>query len=93
MTKSHRCIILFYSAGELQELVQEIKGQLKKIAITSNNRKDKVFLGIDLSRQGFINKDNLRELCQRQHLPSDDAIVSAVRKQLLLGRNSMVRYG
>ena len=60
----------FYSAGELEELVREVKGQLKKIAITSSNRKDKVFLDIDMNRQGFIGKENLQEMCLKQHLPA-----------------------
>ncbi len=55
-----------------------MKGQLKKIAITSNNRKDKVFLGIDMNRQGYISKENLQEMCQKQHLPCDRDIIERV---------------
>ena len=68
----------FYSAGELEELVREVKGQLKKIAITSSNRKDKVFLDIDMDRQGFIGKENLQEMCLKQHLPADSQIIDRV---------------
>ena len=63
---------------ELSELVKEVKGQLKKIAITSSNRKDKVFLDIDMDRQGFISKANLHEMCLKQHLPADVQIIDKV---------------
>lgn len=64
---------------ELQTLVREVKGQLKKIAITASNRKDQMFLGVDADRQGFISKENLRSLCANQHLPDDSDIINAVR--------------
>lgn len=71
-----------YAPGELNALVGEVKGQLKKIAITSNNRKDKVFLGIDMNRQGYINRDNLKEMCIKQHLPCDDDIICQLAKEI-----------
>lgn len=71
-----------YQAGELDELVREVKGQLKKIAITSSNRKDKVFLDIDMDRQGFISKDNLCEMCIKQHLPADPQIIDRLAAEI-----------
>jgi len=68
--------------AEIQQMVKEVRGQLKKIAITSSNRKDKVFLGIDMDRQGFINRDNLRELCSKQYLPCHDFIVNALAQEI-----------
>ena len=68
----------FCSPTQLRQVVQDVKGQLKKIAITASNRKDKVFLGINMSRQGHVGRDEIRQLCQRQYLPSDDAVVDAV---------------
>lgn len=64
-----------YTPHELDALVNEVKGQLKKIAITSSNRKDQVFLGIDMARQGYISKDNLRDMCIKQHLPCNRDII------------------
>ena len=68
-----------HTPGELAQLVKEVKGQLKKIAITASNRKDQMFLGVDMDRQGYISKDNLRDLCVKQHLPDDDDIINGVR--------------
>ena len=70
--------MLIFRAGELDQLVKEVKGQLKKIAITASNRKDTMFLGVDVDRQGYISKENLKSLCEKQHLPSDPAIIDAV---------------
>jgi len=71
-----------YEAGELDQLVKEVKGQLKKIAITASNRKDTMFLGVDVDRQGYISKDNLKSLCEKQHLPSDPAIINALASEI-----------
>lgn len=71
-----------YEAGELDQLVKEVRGQLKKIAITASNRKDTMFLGVDVDRQGFISKDNLKSLCEKQHLPSDTAIINALASEI-----------
>ena len=76
--KYHFKPLFLCSPAELRKIVSEVKGQLKKLAITSSNRKDKVFLGINMARQGFVTRENIRELCQRQYLPSDDAVVDAV---------------
>ena len=66
-------------------MVREVKGQLKKIAITASNRKDKVFLDIDMDRQGFISKANLHEMCLKQHLPADVQIIDRVSAHRTLG--------
>jgi len=59
--------------------VDEVAGQLKKLAITGSSRKDRMFLGVDVGRLGFINRNNLRHMCVNHQLPSDDNIVDAVR--------------
>jgi hypothetical protein len=71
-----------YGPGELDQLVREVKGQLKKIAITSSNRKDQMFLGVDVSRQGYISPDNLRNMCEKQHLPAEPAIIDALAAEI-----------
>ena len=86
---------MIFRQGELEELVQEVKGQLKKIAITASNRKDKVFLDIDMDRQGFISKENLQEMCLKQHLPSDAQIIDRVNTETRIysgGRASTENY-
>ena len=65
--------------GELDNLVDEVVGQLKKLAITGSSRKDRIFLGVDVGRLGFVNKDNLRDMCVNHMLPCDDDIVDSVR--------------
>jgi len=67
------------SDGELDRLVDEVVGQLKRLAITGNSRKDRMFLGVDVGRLGFVNKRNLRDMCVNHQLPCDDDIVDAVR--------------
>lgn len=66
------------TSQELADEVALVKSHLKRIAITSNNRKDKVFLGIDMDRVGYITKENLREMCHKQNLPCDDHIIDAL---------------
>lgn len=73
--------MLFFSPGELAQLVKEVIGQLKKIAITASNRKDQMFLGINVGRNGCVTKENLRTLCERLHLPSSDDVINAVSYQ------------
>lgn len=64
--------------GELDELVKELAIQLKKMPITASNRKDHMFLSVDVDRQGYISRDNLQELLNKMHLPSDPDVVDAV---------------
>ena len=59
-------------------MVGEIIGQIRKIAITASSRKDHMFLGINVDRNGCITRENLRALCEKLHLPADDDIVEAV---------------
>ena len=78
-------IIIFWDCrpGELAQLVAEIIGQIKKIAITASNRKDHMFLGINVDRNGCITKENLGFLCEKLHLPSSNDIIDAVSYQAL----------
>jgi len=64
--------------AEMRQIVEEVRMQLKKLAITASNRKDNLFLGIDCSRQGFVGRDEIRQLLKRQYLPHEDAIVTAI---------------
>lgn len=70
--------------GELEHLTHEVINQLRKQAITGSSRKDRLFLGVDVSRLGYVNKGHLREMCMNHHLPCDDDIVDAVCHSLSL---------
>lgn len=67
-----------FSVAELKDVVREVRGQLRKLSITASNRKDRVFLGVDVGRYGYITKDNIRDMCLRQQLPADNDIIDAV---------------
>lgn len=72
------CFCVELRADDLQKLVGEVKAQLKKLAITSNNRKDRIFLGFDVGRAGCINRENLQDICLKHHLPCDNDIIDCV---------------
>jgi len=72
--KSYCC-----SEGELDHLVDEVVGQLKKLSITGSSRKDRMFLGVDVGRLGFVNRGNLCDMCFNHQLPCDDDVVDSVR--------------
>lgn len=59
-------------------LVQQVRAQLKKIAITDKTRVDEMFLRYNTDRTGFIDALNMRDLCRRLQLPADDDVVNAV---------------
>lgn len=66
------------SDGDLNTLVQQVRAQLKKIAITDKARVDEMFLRYDNDRTGHIDALNLRDLCRRLQLPADDDVVNAL---------------
>ena len=72
-------IIIFFSDGDLNTLVQQVRAQLKKIAITDKTRVDEMFLRYDKDRTGCIDALNMRDLCRRLQLPADDDVINAVR--------------
>jgi len=70
--------------GELARLVDEVEGQLRKLAITGSSRKDRMFLGVDVGRVGYVGRDQLRDMCINHQLPADDDLVHAVRLCLFI---------
>lgn len=68
--------------GDLENLVREVKGQLKKISITDKNRVDEMFLRYDTNRSGFIDQAKLADMCGRLHLPVDDDVITAIVQQM-----------
>jgi hypothetical protein len=70
------------SQGELDRLVDEVLGQLKRLAITGSIRKDRMFLGVDIGRLGFVNRENIRDMCINHQLPCDDDIVDSLARRI-----------
>ena len=68
----------FCSPDERGRLVREVKGQLKKIAITDKSNIRAMFLKYDKDRSGYLNKWKVKEMCKSLHLPQDDDILDEV---------------
>lgn len=69
---------IVYSPGDLEILVRQVRAQLKKIAITDKSRVDEMFLRYNKNRSGFIDADNMKNLCRSLQLPVDDDVIAAV---------------
>ncbi|KAJ8322048.1 hypothetical protein KUTeg_000519 [Tegillarca granosa] len=67
--------------GDLDILVRQVRAQLKKIAITDKMRVDEMFLRYDKDRTGFIDANNMRNLCRSLQLPVDDDVINALISQ------------
>jgi len=65
-------------SGELERLVQRVKQQLRDLAITSSQEPGRIFLGLDMTRAGYVTKENLREACIKHNLPCADDIIDCV---------------
>jgi len=74
-----RACVWCNSPGELESLVASVKQQLRQLAITSSQEPGRIFLGLDMTRAGFVSKDNLREACIKHNLPCADDIIDCVR--------------
>ena len=64
--------------GELEKLVEGVKRQLRDLAITSSQEPGQIFLGLDMTRAGYVSKENLRDACIRHNLPCADDIIDCV---------------
>lgn len=67
--------------GDLDILVQQIRAQLKKIAITDKTRVDEMFLRYDKDRTGYIDANNMINLCRSLQLPVDEDVINALIRQ------------
>jgi len=61
--------------------VEGVKQQLRDLAITSSQEPGKIFLGLDMTRAGYVSKDDLRDACIRHSLPCADDIIDCVRRR------------
>ncbi|CAL8100657.1 unnamed protein product [Calicophoron daubneyi] len=64
--------------GDTVQLMAEIKTQLKKMAITDRTRIDEMFLRYNKDRLGFIDIENLKDMCIKLQLPPDEDILNAL---------------
>ncbi|XP_076437974.1 EF-hand domain-containing protein 1-like [Babylonia areolata] len=67
--------------GDLQQLVGQVKAQLKKVAIIDKPRVDEMFLRYDRERSGYLSADNFRDICRRLQLPVDDDVLHALIRE------------
>ena len=72
-----------FRPGDLELMVMQVRAQLKKIAITDKSRVDEMFLRYNNDRTGYIDINNLRDLCKRLQLPIDDDVLHAVSEVTL----------
>jgi len=61
-------------------LVERVKQQLRSLAITSSQQSGRIFLGLDMTRAGYVSKEDLRDACVRHNLPCADDIIDCVRR-------------
>jgi len=64
--------------GELEALVERVKQQLRSLAITSTPEPGKYFLDLDMTRAGYVSKENLRDALIKHNLPCADDIIDCV---------------
>lgn len=76
--------------GDLEQLVKQVRAQLKKIAITDKSRVDEMFLRYDRDRTGYIGVDNMRDLCRRLQLPVDDDVILALVQQCTMDQEGKI---
>ncbi|KAL8591777.1 hypothetical protein ACOMHN_032319 [Nucella lapillus] len=67
--------------GDLNQLVRQVRMQLKKIAIMDRPRVDAMFLRYDRDRKGYIDVTNMGDMCRQLHLPVDDDVLTALVQQ------------
>ncbi|TGZ64345.1 hypothetical protein CRM22_006425 [Opisthorchis felineus] len=64
--------------GDVLGLANEIKTQLKKLAITDRTRIDEMFLYYNKDRLGYIDIENLKDICKKLQLPPDEDVLDAL---------------
>ncbi|VDP81127.1 unnamed protein product [Echinostoma caproni] len=62
--------------GDVCDIVQEFRTQLKKMAITDKARKDDMFLRYNKDRLGFIDIECLKDMCKKLQLPPDEEVLT-----------------
>jgi len=70
--------------------VESVKQQLRSLSITSSQEPGKIFLGLDMTRAGYVSKEDLRTACIRNNLPCSDDIIDCVRSLSI--SNSLIAH-
>ncbi|CAH8463795.1 unnamed protein product [Schistosoma turkestanicum] len=63
---------------DINHTMNEIRIQLKKMSITDKCRIDDMFLTYDKDRQGYIDIENLKDMCKKIHIPPDEDALNAL---------------
>ncbi|KAH8849710.1 EF-hand domain-containing protein 1 [Schistosoma japonicum] len=80
--------------GDIENVMNEVRVQLKKMAITDKCRIDDMFLTYNKDRHGCINSENLKDMCKKIHIPPDDDILQALLdKYGTDGKMSLEQFG
>lgn len=72
-----------FSEGDMPHLMNELKSQLRKMSITDRSRLDEMFLRYNRDRNGFIDIENLKDMCLKIQLPPDAEVLDAVSLSML----------
>nr|CAH8824972.1 unnamed protein product [Trichobilharzia regenti] len=80
--------------GDINDVMNEVRTQLKKMAITDKCRIDDMFLTYNKDRLGFIDIENLKDMCKKINIPPDEDILNALlEKYGTNGRMSLEQFG
>ncbi|KAF6776780.1 hypothetical protein AHF37_04136 [Paragonimus kellicotti] len=75
------------------DMTHELKTQLKKMAITDKTRLDEMFLRYNKDRLGFIDIENLKDMCRKMQLPPDEDVLNALLDEYgTQGRMSLEQF-
>ncbi|XP_038052074.1 EF-hand domain-containing protein 1-like [Patiria miniata] len=66
------------SPGDLKNLIQEVKAQLRKDNYINFNSLTEAFLQYDRDRSGYVDIGEVKKICQKQNLPLDDDLMAAL---------------
>ncbi|XP_022101498.1 EF-hand domain-containing protein 1-like [Acanthaster planci] len=66
------------SPGDLKNLIEEVKAQLRKDNYINFNSLTEAFLQYDRDRSGYVDIGEVKKICQKQNLPLDDDLMEAL---------------
>ncbi|CAH8478054.1 unnamed protein product [Schistosoma guineensis] len=80
--------------GDINDIMNEVRMQLKKMSITDKCRIDDMFLTYNKDRRGCIDIENLKDMCKKIHIPPDEDVLKALLdKYGTEGKMSLEQFG
>ncbi|CAH8441611.1 unnamed protein product [Schistosoma rodhaini] len=80
--------------GDINDVMNEVRVQLKKMSITDKCRIDDMFLKYNKDRRGCIDIENLKDMCKKIHIPPDEDVLKALLdKYGTEGKMSLEQFG